>query len=423
MNKRTLAVWIALSAYGLSRASGGPEEQADPGILFPGSTIELVKPDTKRGKVFTVLISNAPPYYSPGDLSVHVGDTVVWKNGDQSDTHSCVSADGTFSSSDVPRGGQWAATFEVEGEFPYACRFHPWMKGVIRVAVRTVEIEECDVPANLEVTDFKITRDGMWIMGISREKVAMFFCQHGTTEWRNANLPGDIARPSGVWVSGRSVWVATERGALLRRKSDEQTWATFSIPDDLTRLLSPVEDTFFWCTNASGERLYRWWPESGKREEVPVDVKYTHGDSFVSEPAGGVWILDATNGRIGLLSADSKQVETYLLPDKAAIAIATTDGESLWYGDNKRSKIGRVKSGWIVECASTAACETMSSLSAHDGKAWYVLDRRILGQVHNGVVSKFALPKGISADAVVADDSGAVWIRYGNRLGKVVGVE
>lgn len=74
-----------------------------------------------------------------GNIEILVGDTVVWKNGDQA-KHTITSGtleggpDGIFGGADflVP-GDFYDYTFKKKGTYPYFCLIHPWMTGVVTV--------------------------------------------------------------------------------------------------------------------------------------------------------------------------------------------------------------------------------------------------------------------------------------------------
>ena len=72
--------------------------------------------------------------FSPAQLSVSEGDTVIWRNADIL-PHTATSGS-AWDSGSIPAGGgewRWVAT---PGEFPYLCTFHPTMRGQITVAAR-----------------------------------------------------------------------------------------------------------------------------------------------------------------------------------------------------------------------------------------------------------------------------------------------
>lgn len=77
----------------------------------------------------TVTIDGAR--FSPADLTVAAGDTVVWVNKDLL-AHTATSKDGVFDSKIVQPGHSWRFVAKRKGAFPYACVFHP-MNGSLTV--------------------------------------------------------------------------------------------------------------------------------------------------------------------------------------------------------------------------------------------------------------------------------------------------
>ena len=79
----------------------------------------------------TVTIDGAK--FSPSELTVHPGDTVVWANKDIL-AHTATSAKGGFDSKVIQPGASWRYKVPAKamGELPYTCSFHP-MNGTLRV--------------------------------------------------------------------------------------------------------------------------------------------------------------------------------------------------------------------------------------------------------------------------------------------------
>jgi len=77
--------------------------------------------------------------YIPYEISINVGDTVVWENQDTA-AHTVSSGtpedgiDGNFDSSLFMSGNSFEVTFNSSGEYPYFCMVHPWMNGIVRVS-------------------------------------------------------------------------------------------------------------------------------------------------------------------------------------------------------------------------------------------------------------------------------------------------
>ncbi|MEO7891793.1 MAG: cupredoxin family copper-binding protein [Vicinamibacterales bacterium] len=84
-----------------------------------------VQPETHSVSIDAVL-------FQPAELSVKVGDVIVWVNKDPF-PHTVTSSTGGFDSQSIAPGASWQMAVKTPGEFPYTCSFHPVMKGVLRV--------------------------------------------------------------------------------------------------------------------------------------------------------------------------------------------------------------------------------------------------------------------------------------------------
>jgi plastocyanin len=71
--------------------------------------------------------------YNPPKLTIKPGETIVWTNKDNND-HTVTADDGSFTSENLGGGDKFRHTFEKKGKFPYHCKYHPRMKGVVLVA-------------------------------------------------------------------------------------------------------------------------------------------------------------------------------------------------------------------------------------------------------------------------------------------------
>jgi plastocyanin len=70
--------------------------------------------------------------FTPANLTLKAGDTVVWVNKDIV-AHTATSPAGTFDSRVIPPEKSWKMVFKRKGDHPYICTYHPTMKGSIRV--------------------------------------------------------------------------------------------------------------------------------------------------------------------------------------------------------------------------------------------------------------------------------------------------
>jgi plastocyanin len=70
--------------------------------------------------------------FDPQELTVKVGDTIVWTNHDPF-PHTASAVGKQFDSHEIAAGRSWKFTARKKGVFPYACRLHPTMLGTLRV--------------------------------------------------------------------------------------------------------------------------------------------------------------------------------------------------------------------------------------------------------------------------------------------------
>lgn len=70
--------------------------------------------------------------YEPADLTVHVGDSVVWNNKDPF-PHTVTAKGGAFDSKQLDAGGKWTYRAQKKGDYPYICTLHPTMAGTLHV--------------------------------------------------------------------------------------------------------------------------------------------------------------------------------------------------------------------------------------------------------------------------------------------------
>lgn len=70
--------------------------------------------------------------FTPAELTVPVGATVVWVNHDDV-PHTVVSTAKEFKSAALDTGDQYSHVFAAAGTFPYFCSVHPHMTGRVIV--------------------------------------------------------------------------------------------------------------------------------------------------------------------------------------------------------------------------------------------------------------------------------------------------
>ena len=71
--------------------------------------------------------------FTPRNVQVRVGDTVVWTNNGTM-THTSTANGGLWNSGNLAPEKSFAFTFNATGQFPYRCTIHPvQMRGGVRV--------------------------------------------------------------------------------------------------------------------------------------------------------------------------------------------------------------------------------------------------------------------------------------------------
>lgn len=69
--------------------------------------------------------------FAPENVTVQLGETVTWKNGDL--VPHTVTAPGTFDSGNIAPGRSFSRRMEQPGVFEYVCTYHPGMKAKVTV--------------------------------------------------------------------------------------------------------------------------------------------------------------------------------------------------------------------------------------------------------------------------------------------------
>ena len=73
--------------------------------------------------------------FSPGELVVAPGDSVIWINDDLV-PHTITADDGSWDSDRIDSGVQWQIVIDEEMSGTYFCRYHPSMTGRFRIVRR-----------------------------------------------------------------------------------------------------------------------------------------------------------------------------------------------------------------------------------------------------------------------------------------------
>jgi plastocyanin len=74
--------------------------------------------------------------FSPGTITIHVGDTITWTNSGKQ-PHSATADNHSFDTGILRTGQSASHTFSAAGTYTYICIVHPFMKGKVVVLAST----------------------------------------------------------------------------------------------------------------------------------------------------------------------------------------------------------------------------------------------------------------------------------------------
>ncbi|MGH2980732.1 MAG: plastocyanin/azurin family copper-binding protein [Solirubrobacterales bacterium] len=109
-----------------------PPPAASPSPSQPPTTVS----DSRAGASATKSVSIVDFSFSPGSISVTLGDTVRWTNQDAAPEGHDVTGDG-LDSGLMNQGDTYIHTFSSAGTVSYICTIHPSMKGTVNVLARS----------------------------------------------------------------------------------------------------------------------------------------------------------------------------------------------------------------------------------------------------------------------------------------------
>jgi plastocyanin len=93
-------------------------------IVVAGAVTPGVAAAAPIRKPVTHTVSIDGARFSPADLTVRAGDTIVWVNNDIL-AHTATSRNGAFDSKVIEPGRRWKFVVKQKGTFAYTCSFHP----------------------------------------------------------------------------------------------------------------------------------------------------------------------------------------------------------------------------------------------------------------------------------------------------------
>ena len=110
-------------------------EPADPTrravlLTMAASSVAVALPEAARARTHTIVMEKMR--FGPSPSGVRVGDTIVWVNRDLF-RHTATARNRSFDV-DLAPGTSGRTVLRAAGRFPYVCRFHPGMTGLLTVS-------------------------------------------------------------------------------------------------------------------------------------------------------------------------------------------------------------------------------------------------------------------------------------------------
>src|SRR5689334_7934380 len=99
-------------------------------LAAPGARAQH-QPRTRAKSPARVVVIKAVAFQTP-ELTVSVGDAVVWKNEDSVE-HTVTAADHSFDSGHITPNASWRFIAKKPGRYDYYCTLHPNMKATLTV--------------------------------------------------------------------------------------------------------------------------------------------------------------------------------------------------------------------------------------------------------------------------------------------------
>lgn len=115
-------------------------------------------PGARAGATATVQVRDF--LFRPGYTRIERGDTVNWRLSPSSSIHTVTSRKGArvrFDSGDNLPGTTFSRSFPVTGRYPYHCKIHPEMRGVIQVGPDRVDPKLAAPKATVGATSVRLS--------------------------------------------------------------------------------------------------------------------------------------------------------------------------------------------------------------------------------------------------------------------------
>ena len=360
----------------------------------------------------TIQVTNTPPFYAPATVTIRAGETVHWRSGKYSETHSVREAlHGTFALEIAP-GGEVSHQFRRPGEYQYRCRYHPWMTGRIVVEPKRLAIRWQSFPETLR-NGRLVAGEGFVFLtgGGARPEIARLdrgnVVPLGRVGHRVRADVEPVAGPDGsLWFSGETP------GTLVQFSTHH---GTSTIHDAATASLTAIAaapDGSVWVHD--GRRIARFTPKEGTEQSLDANVPI---QSVRVTANGTVWLVDQS-GRVGRL--DRAEIVWTALEASAQL---TVSHDAAWLLSGNRGKILRLdRTGEVIEFTVPPVIGNRAMLVPTEGGVWITSRDGRIAQLVDGQFEEYVTspPARAVGDAVTGSND-ELWLLDGeeHRIGHV----
>jgi plastocyanin len=98
-------------------------------VASAGALLLVAPPAAAAPRTYVVVIDKLK--FGPLPAELRKGDSIVWVNRDML-RHTATATNHSFDI-DLPAGAKGKTVLRTSGTIPFVCRYHPGMKGVLRV--------------------------------------------------------------------------------------------------------------------------------------------------------------------------------------------------------------------------------------------------------------------------------------------------
>ncbi len=340
-------LWLGTAMQACAQSGQGQSDDA-----LAHGVIRQTPPRSRMpvGRVRQIMIDSRAPFYSPAEVSTEVGDVVQWANPEHSDPHTVYEEAGEFSSPQIPPGSEWCRQFTREGDYPYSCRIHPWMHGIVHVHAKDIAMRDLPLPGYIALVSMDADRGGLWV----RSRAALLLVRE--TSRGSMEIVRRIPIPSSrhfLFDRSGNVWLPAPQPGGMIRVSLATGFSRLVQVKGLSGTLAPLAASTaddIWASDLESKQILRLRSESGRIISRFSADSIVWGAPALASSDGHLWVT-AKSGK-SLVSIDGRTGDRaeYHLGEGAQIkALRESSHGVIWAADKGRGKLLRIQDRWITE--------------------------------------------------------------------------